>query len=365
MKIGGILLEWYKKNKRDLPWRQTTDPYRIWLSEIILQQTRVEQGLPYYLRFTLSYPRVQDLAAASEDEVLKLWQGLGYYSRARNLHQAARDIMAHHKGVFPNHYRDLLDLKGVGPYTAAAIASMAYGERLAVVDGNVARVLARIFGVEEAVNTTRGKATIQSLATVLLEESPGEPGIHNQAVMEFGALQCLPGQPDCPDCPLENRCQARRSGREADLPIKKPKNKPVEKWLYFYLIGDGRQVLLEKRGSGDIWQGLYQFPVVQRDTPVPEEAMAGDILHELLASRFGTMPPGEIHITVLSPEIRHQLTHRSLRARFIHVKINSLPQPDSGNDRVLPVPLHELDSYPVPRLIDRYLQSISFRIFEV
>lgn len=219
--------------------------------------------------------------------------------------------------------------------------------------------------MEEAVNSTEGKGIIQSLATEVLEDSPAEPGMHNQAVMEFGALRCLPGQPDCSGCPLSAHCRARRSGREADLPLKKAKKKPVERWMYFYIIGDGRHVLLEKRGSGDIWQGLYQFPVVQRDLPAPEEALTGDILHELYSSHFGSALPGRIHITGMSPAISHQLTHRSLRARFIHVKLSSLTLPSSGSKPVLIVPLDELDTYPVPRLIDRYLQSISFSIFDV
>ncbi|MCJ7715495.1 MAG: A/G-specific adenine glycosylase, partial [Anaerolineales bacterium] len=229
MKNGGIIRGWYEKNKRDLPWRRTRDPYKIWMSEVILQQTRVNQGTKYYLRFIKSFPDVTALARADEDEVLKLWQGLGYYSRARNLHQAAKSVVEQMKGEIPGSYADLLKLKGVGGYTASAIASICFREPRAVVDGNVSRVIARLYGMDEPINSTRGGKLINSLAHDLLDRN--DPGTHNQAMMEFGALQCVPVSPDCEKCPLMNYCEAWATGRVNLLPVKIPKLKPVERWM--------------------------------------------------------------------------------------------------------------------------------------
>jgi A/G-specific adenine glycosylase len=389
MNFGGIIRGWYEKNKRDLPWRHTSDPYRIWLSEVILQQTRVAQGLGYYNRFIDTFPDVASLAAAPGDEVLKLWQGLGYYSRARNLHEAARDIVMNREGKFPSTCQELLKLKGVGEYTAAAIASLCYGEPVAAVDGNVARVIARIFGVEEPVNTQAGSRIIATLAQELLEEDfpPGEgstgaqtpqknspdtgPGLHNQAMIDFGALICVPSHPDCPACPLNDHCQAWLTGKVDSLPVKKPKKKPVERWMYFYIVTDGSRVILSRRGNGDIWKSLYQFPVLETDSPLS----AGEIparLQPVLqdgrspadqsvrepAALYGILPGSRIlHI---SAPVKHLLSHRTLHASFIHVRVDRLPELPPGP--VAPpgnfaVPLGELHKYPVPRLIDRYLED--------
>lgn len=234
MKIGGIIREWYEKNRRELPWRETHDPYRVWLSEVILQQTRVDQGLGYYRRFLEAFPNVDALARASEDEVLKLWQGLGYYSRARNLHQAAREIMAERGGALPEDYEGWLKVKGVGAYTAAAIASICFGEPRAVVDGNVSRVIARIHGVETPVNSSAGAREIAALAGGMLDRS--DPGTHNQAMMEFGALQCIPRDPGCPVCPVQVQCIANRTGEVNRLPVKRPRKKPVDRYFYYYIM---------------------------------------------------------------------------------------------------------------------------------
>ena len=273
MKIGGIIRRWYKKNKRDLPWRQTDDPYMVWVSEVILQQTRVNQGINYYINFTKAFPDVISLAQANEDEVLKLWQGLGYYSRARNLHRAAKDVVEQMEGAIPHSYEGLLKLKGVGNYTASAIASICFGEARAVVDGNVSRVIARLFGVRQPINSTTGIKIIASLARELMDNE--HPGDHNQAMMEFGALQCVPASPDCSICPLIDHCEAHQTGMVKQLPVKIPKRKPVEWWMYFYIIVCNGETIITKRGTENIWKSLYQFPLVESDSPLSDAEVFG------------------------------------------------------------------------------------------
>lgn len=373
MKIGEILREWFEKSKRELPWRATNDPYRVWISEVILQQTRVHQGLSYYKRFIAAFPDVKALAAAREEEVLKLWQGLGYYSRARNLHQAARDIAGRPGGTFPDNYNDLLKLKGVGPYTAAAIASICFGEAKAVVDGNVSRVIARLFGVEEPINRPAGERQIALLAQEVMDEeirdaqndSPFDPGIHNQAVMEFGALHCTPNSPLCKECPLSMVCLALLSGKVEQLPLKIKGKKPLARWFYFYIIKDQKDVILTKRDNKGIWASLYQFPLAESGAPRSEEEMMGSLwkrtMHQSDKEGFSLIVNEDpfdpyISFTGISAPILHQLTHRTIHARFIHVELKNL-------DADLPegwirVKLDEVDQYPVPRLIHRYLESV-------
>ena len=352
MKIGGIIREWYKKNKRDLPWRGIKDPYRVWLSEVILQQTRVNQGLAYYLRFVEAFPDVHALAGASEDEVLKLWQGLGYYSRARNLHQAARDIISQRNGQLPTTYEEWLTVKGVGGYTAAAIASICSGEPRAVVDGNVSRVIARIFGVEEAVNSSIGEKQVTSLAGELLDTR--DPGTHNQAMMEFGAMQCVPVQPDCTSCPLLNHCEARRTGQVERLPVKIPKKKPVDRYIYYYVMECDRETMLVRRGNGDIWRSLYQFPAIESGVPLSEEEVLGTRLNGILKG----VPMQEVTVRKISGPIRHQLTHRTIYARFIHVETGAWPEPLPRE--WIRVSVGEVGDFPVPRLINRYMEVVNF-----
>jgi len=373
MNFGEIIRGWYEKNKRDLPWRGTTDPYRIWLSEVILQQTRVDQGLGYYLRFVDAFPDVAALAAAGEDRVLKLWQGLGYYSRARNLHRAAREI-AGSGGRFPDTYEGLLGLPGVGPYTAAAVASICFGEARAVVDGNVARVVSRLHGVEEVVNAQPGSRMVADLATSMLD-SGGEavavdPGLHNQAMMEFGALVCVPSGPDCAACPVRAGCSAYLNGRVEQIPVKKPKKKPVDRWMYFYIVSNGDRVLLSQRGTDNIWRSLYQFPAHESASPLPEEAIP-DTLWQVLGMNpkqpaggpgGGTAANRPFKVTVrrISGAVRHQLTHRTIHARFIHVWMDpfpGFPTEPPGPGGIFAAPLEKLDTFPVPRIIDRYLES--------
>ena len=363
MNFGVIIREWYQKNNRELPWRRTRDPYAIWISEVILQQTRVDQGLDYYNRFIEAFPDVDSLALAGEDQVLKIWQGLGYYSRARNLHRAAKHILENRGGHLPGTYNELLELRGVGPYTAAAIASICFGEARAVVDGNVARVIARLYGVEEAVNRPEGMRQVSRLAQEMLEEgteTPGRtlhepavltgPGLHNQAMMEFGALQCIPVSPRCEECPLASMCNANLTGRVEELPLKVRGKKPVDRWFFFYIITSNGETILEKRDDADIWGSLYQFPMVESEGPRSGEEAVEEISH-VLKDRKMTLQ----HI---SGPVRHQLTHRTIHARFIHMEASTLlPELPPG---WIVVPRDQVDRYPVPRLIHRYLESVKF-----
>lgn len=346
------LERWYDHHRRDLPWRHTTDPYRIWLSEVILQQTRVVQGMPYYLRFVATYPTVADLARADERELLRLWQGLGYYSRARNLHQTAKLIADQYGGAFPATYLDLLKLKGIGTYTAAAVASFAFGERVPVVDGNVYRVLARVFGITEDITTTQAKKTFATLATRLMAHAL-DPATYNQAIMEFGAIQCTPVSPDCLLCPVQQQCQAYQTGRQHQLPVKK-KKAPVRDRFFTYLVfrrgeGDAARFALRERTQRDIWQNLYEFYGFETDEPLPNwrEVSVPDEANEL------------VQASVLSgPAIAEQqlLSHQRVRAFFYEL---TLP---AGANPPLPDGLRwysraEVEQLPKPVLISAYVEK--------
>jgi A/G-specific adenine glycosylase len=309
MNFSNKLINWYQIHKRALPWRETTQPYFIWLSEIILQQTRVNQGLPYYLKFVATFPTVQELAAAPQEDVLKLWQGLGYYSRARNLQSAALQIVEN-GGIFPKNFIDLLNLKGVGEYTAAAIASFAYGESVAVVDGNVYRVLSRIYGIALPINSTDGIKEFKKLANELID--PQNAALHNQAIMELGALQCVPKNPDCAVCPFQKDCAAFNENRIGELPVKIKKTK-VLSLFHHYLVTvtpSGNTVLQERPQTG-IWAGLYEFPYVDSN---------GELLpHELTGSDdFEKVFKGvRFRESVYNQEpIIHKLSHRKIHAYF-------------------------------------------------
>jgi len=263
MDLSQILLDWYRNNQRDLPWRRTNDPYAIWLSEVILQQTRVEQGMPYWLRFIEDFPTVTDLANADEREVLRLWQGLGYYSRARNLHAAAKIVRDEYNGNFPNQYEQIRALKGIGDYTAAAISSFAFNLPHAVVDGNVYRFLSRIFAINTPIDSTNGKKEFFVLANELLDKS--NPGTFNQSLMEFGAMQCKPSNPDCSVCPFNQYCQSFATNTVSEYPVKAKKTKTRNRYFDFIILSDEKNTLLQKREEKDIWQGLYQFPVIESE----------------------------------------------------------------------------------------------------
>ena len=320
------LLNWFALNGRDLPWRHTKDAYAIWLSEVILQQTRIQQGMDYWLRFVRRWPRVEDLAAASEDEVLREWQGLGYYSRARNLHAAAQQIAAN--GSFPNTLDGIKKLKGVGDYTAAAIGSIAFGLPAAVVDGNVYRVLARHYGIDTPINTTQGKRLFTELAQSLLPVD--QPASFNQAMMDFGAIQCTPTSPKCVLCPLQESCEAFRSGRVGELPVKEKKlTIQTRRFTYMYIRCQGKTAI-RKRAAGDIWQGLWE--------PV-------------LVDGCGMLAGAKL----LRKDVKHVLTHRILLADFYLLETEAFPALPEG---YIWIDETELDKYAVPRLIELLHEAV-------
>ncbi|MFN4761844.1 A/G-specific adenine glycosylase [Gillisia sp. Q332] len=340
------LVNWYLENKRDLPWRKTDDPYHIWLSEIMLQQTRIEQGLPYYYKFIKEFPDVFQLAGASQEKVLKLWQGLGYYSRARNLHATAQVVATQLNGNFPEDYKELLTLKGVGDYTASAIASICYNEAVPVVDGNVYRVLARYFDIETPVNSSAGIKEFKQLATELLDIE--DPGTYNQAVMEFGALQCKPQLPLCESCPLSGSCLALKNGKIGQLPVKLKKAKVKKRYFnYLVFISEENTTLIEQRLGKGIWEGLYQFPLVETTSRLKEE----EILLEEEFINFAGRDPKQITLFNSSPII-HKLSHQHIFTNFWLIKKNKLPESS--------VSVANLKKYPVPVLIANFIQDYNF-----
>ena len=343
------LSQWYGQHKRTLPWRDDPSPYHVWLSEIILQQTRVNQGLDYYLRFTERWPELRELADATEEEVLKQWQGLGYYSRARNLHRCAREVVERHGGDFPKDYKQLLALPGVGPYTAAAIASIAFDLPHAVVDGNVYRVLARLYDLDIPINKKEGTALFADLADRLLDRE--HPGRHNQALMEFGALHCLPQHPDCRGCPLGASFLAWAHGTEALRPVKEPKPAVRTRHLHYLVLRTpDHSVYLRKREGNDIWKNLYDFPCIESDAPMDPDAL-------MVSEAFRSLTKGmDFVVERQSPIYTHKLTHQTLVATFLQIKINGFLSPIQTKNLLL-TPENELGSFPVPKLIDNYLQN--------
>lgn len=334
-----IIINWYHENKRDLPWRTTKKPYNIWLSEIILQQTRVAQGLSYYEKFIRHYPTVKDLAAASEQAVLADWQGLGYYSRARNLHATAKYVTSELKGEFPKEFKSILQLKGIGEYTAAAIASFAYDLPHAVVDGNVFRVLSRLHDIDLPIDSNSGKKYFTALANELIDKY--NPGIYNQAIMEFGAIQCVPGKPNCGGCPLTDQCVSFKQQNVLERPIKKAKTK-VRDRFFLYLIywkPSSRTFFLQKRTKKDIWQELYEFPLIEFDS---NEARLDYIRSK----------SNEIHY--LSDEQKHILSHQHIYGSFAFIKSDRII--DQFED-LIELNFDELPNYPLPRLIDRFIEN--------
>lgn len=344
------IVEWYKDHHRDLPWRKTQDPYRIWLSEIILQQTRVLQGLPYYQKFINSYPDILSLAEASEQEILRLWQGLGYYSRARNLRKCAQVISAHHGARFPSTASKLLTLPGIGTYTAAAIASFAFEERIAVVDGNVYRLLARHFGIDKNISTAKGKNAFAKLANQLL---PAEnPGLHNQAMMEFGALHCLPINPKCDSCIFKNSCRAFRNGNQQLLPVKSRPKKSVRRYFYYFVIRRGEKMLMKERKGRDIWTGLFDFPLQEEKRIVSLKRIQKVVLSSMVIGAAKGL-----RITI-SHEYKHVLTHQIIYARFIEV--HELGKGSICKEVLLGSRYYskaEIVRLPKPQLISRYMKE--------
>ncbi len=336
-------ITWFLSHQRDLPWRHTTDPYFIWLSEIILQQTRVAQGLPYYLKFTENYPTIFDLAAAPEQEVMRLWQGLGYYSRARNLHQTAQFIVKNLSGQFPNSYNNLLTLKGIGPYTAAAIASFAYNEPVAVVDGNVFRVLARVFGIKTDIASNEGKKQFTVLANELIDKN--QPAAFNQSIMEFGAIQCQPISPDCLLCPLRDDCVARLTGQISVLPVKEKKIKIRERFFDYLVFGFDNKIALRQRTQRDIWQNLFDFQLIE----------STDNLIESLDDIQLNINPKTVIITAPTQIFSHILTHQRIKAQFWQIELeqaNDLPEGLTFYSE------SEFEDLPKPVLITNYWKTV-------
>lgn len=342
--ISEKLITWYKKNQRDLPWRKTKDPYKIWLSEIMLQQTQVIQGLSYYLKFTEEFPTIKDLAKASEDKVMRLWQGLGYYSRARNLHETAKRITKEYKGVFPNTHHNIRELKGIGDYTAAAISSMAFELPYAVVDGNVYRVLSRLFDIHIAINSAKGKKHFQELANEVLNTK--KPALHNNAIMEFGAMVCKPQNPVCTECPLTEYCLAFQKHTVNYLPVKEKKLKIKHRYFHYLVFNYNQEVFIQKRTQKDIWQNLYEFYLIETERPEEPE----DILKR---KDIKTISPNFSVISVTKQK-KHILSHQHLHAVFYELKIKKRP----NYKTLIKVHRSNLSDFAFPQLINKYLERI-------
>ena len=338
-----ILINWYREHKRELPWRESSDPYLIWISEIILQQTRVVQGYDYFIRFIKRFPDVTSLAEADEDEVMKFWQGLGYYSRARNLHAAARSM----NGVFPKTYPEVLALKGVGEYTAAAICSFAYNMPYAVVDGNVYRVLSRYLGIETPIDSTEGKKLFASLAGEFLDKS--RPAVYNQAIMDFGAIQCTPQNPACLFCPLAGSCMALSKSMAAQLPVKQHKTKTTERFLNYIYVRAGACTFINKRTGNDIWKNLFELPLIETASSVTEEELLA------LPEFIKLFDKEEVPVVrSICRNVKHVLSHRVLYANFYEVV---LPEKTKSFSSYLKIKTSELEQYAVPKLIHAFLEK--------
>ncbi|MCS6821132.1 MAG: A/G-specific adenine glycosylase [Microscillaceae bacterium] len=337
------LLAWFSKYQRELPWRNTTNPYYIWLSEVILQQTRVKQGLPYYEKFIQRYPTIQHLAQADLQDVMRLWQGLGYYSRAKNMHSTAQWIVANRNGEFPRTFQELLKLKGIGQYTAAAIASFAFHEKIAVLDGNVYRVLARIFGIETDITTSKAQKEFTQLANALLPEQNSH--LHNQAVMEFGAIHCTPQNPQCFFCIFQDKCIAFEQNKQETLPIKTQKTKTKQRFFNYIVINFQNKIALKQRKDKDIWQNLYDFYLIETAQEVTNWNELTAIEPTILENSL---------LQSVSITYKHVLTHQTIWAKFWHITLQ--------NEHLLPnfyqfYTLQEINQLPKPILIHQYLNE--------
>ena len=352
-KFAHLLLDWYSGTNRNLPWKGIKDPYLIWLSEIILQQTRVEQGLPYYLKFKEAFPNVVALANADEDSILKLWEGLGYYSRARNLHAAAQYIAFELGGVFPDNYQGILALKGVGPYTAAAIASFAFKLPHAVVDGNVYRVLARLFGIKTPIDSTAGKKYFHNLAQELLDKTA--PDVYNQAIMDFGATHCTPALPNCNNCVFQENCVAALDKKVSLFPVKEKRIKKVNRYFHYFVLEKEKEVIIQKRTGKDIWRNLYEFPLVETKSL---DAKWEDFYEiPLWKTVFENV---EYEIINKSVPYKQTLTHQKIAAVFWEINLRAtLP---FKNDEFRMVDRKNLVNFAFPKIIDCYLKDNSLNL---
>jgi len=351
--FSGKLINWYLQNKRDLPWRNTKDPYLIWLSEIILQQTKVEQGLSYYFAFAKEFPTVKSLAQAENNKIMKLWQGLGYYSRARNLHATAKNISENYYNLFPNTYNELLKLKGVGDYTAAAIASFAFDKPHATVDGNVYRVLSRIFGISTPIDSNDGKKEFNQLANELIDKK--KSATHNQAIMEFGAIQCKPINPKCSICPFSEMCFAFANNKIKELPFKAKKILVRKRFFNYIVLNHNSCIIINKREEKDIWINLYDFPLIETEKEIDEE----EFLNSKNWKEF--ILNKKYIIKSVSITYKHILTHQKIYARFWEIECDkiftkSLPK------TCIKINRKDVWHYPVPKLIENYLNSKGSKI---
>jgi A/G-specific adenine glycosylase len=341
------IIAWYNIYKRDLPWRNTNNPYLIWLSEIILQQTRVDQGMSYYLKFAETFPTIKHLAKAENDAIMKLWQGLGYYSRARNMHTTAIHIAEHYNSKFPDKYEDVLSLKGIGEYTAAAIVSFAYNKPHAVVDGNVFRVLSRVFGIETPIDTSKGKKEFYELANKLIDKK--HPGLYNQAIIEFGALQCKPVNPDCSVCPLNNMCYAFAESKITQLPVKSNKTKVRKRYFNYLVLSNKHTIALNKRIAKDIWINLFDFPLIETDKQLSEEEfLSSDAWRKFIGkNKYSVKAISGIH--------KHILSHQHIFARFWEIESKTDLKKLAPSSII--IKQKDFKKYAVPRLIDIYWEK--------
>jgi A/G-specific adenine glycosylase len=342
--VSKMLAEWYRKNSRDLPWREDINPYRVWVSEIILQQTRVIQGIGYYKRFLESFPTIYDLADSPIDKVMKVWQGLGYYSRARNMHFTAKYVVKHYNGIFPDDIDELLKLKGIGDYSAAALISIAYNKPFAAVDGNVYRILSRYYGIDIPVNSSKGKKYFARVANEILDKE--YPGQHNQAIMELGALVCLPLTPHCEQCPLSARCLAYNQNTISQFPVKLAKKSISYRYFNYIVIKKDRKRFIKQRPEGDIWTLLYEFPLIETETRIEPE----EIIQKNEWKVF--FPEGIISLHI-SKEYKHQLSHRLIFVRFFDVQVNE----EYLLDSFIEVDLNSIENYAFPVVIQKYLKQ--------
>jgi len=349
MNFSNQILFWYKNNQRDLPWRNIKNPYLIWISEIILQQTRVNQGYHYYLRFIERFPDVISLANAKEEDVLKLWQGLGYYSRARNIYHAALQIMNDYHGVFPSDYNDIIKLKGIGSYSASAIASFAFKQPYPVIDGNVLRVISRVYGITASVDKSSGKNQVKNILDTLIDHQ--YPDIFNQAIMELGAMLCSPKNPKCEICPLQSICFAFENKNPDQFPVKTKKIVLRSRYFYYFVIRDASQnnghIYLNKRTNNDIWRNMYDFPLIESDKELDINAGILNSLEKFIAT-------DQYEIINISKHYKHQLTHQTIFACFVLIEtVTLLPQ----STAYIRIPFIEINNYPLPKHIDNYLQD--------
>ncbi len=346
-KFTQLLMQWHlQTNKRLMPWKGEKDPYKIWLSEIILQQTRVEQGWSYYEKFIQQYPTVQHLAKAKDEQVFKLWEGLGYYNRCKNLLFTARFITQKYKGKFPDQYDDIISLKGIGPYTAAAIASFAYNLPYAVVDGNVFRVLSRVFGIDTAIDSSEGKNTFSTAANKVLDKK--QAGLYNQAIMDFGATVCKPMLPTCSHCPLQKICSAFQQGRVNQLPVKEKVLQKKNRWLYYFLFEHDNQILIHKRGGKDIWENLFEFYVVETDA---QQKWNNDLVNDWLKEQLDIKKANIIHISEIFAQ---QLTHQHIKGQFIKIQLSKMP---SAFKKYQWIEKKKLQQLALPKFINQYLEQ--------